>query len=205
MIKILSISGSPVKDSSTDIILHKLAEAVVSELGQNVTAETSFVKLNDLKYIPCQACGKAPTPEMCFWEDLNEVYDLLIESDCLLFGSPVYFDSVSAQSKAFIDRCNCFRPADFDDTDPDHDFLKILDKKRTGAIVLVGGENGYYEGARRVIAGFFKWVDAANEGLITYASPSFKEKGAAARDNDLMNKISETGKHLASLLLQKAE
>jgi multimeric flavodoxin WrbA len=205
LIKILAISGSPVAGASTDIILHKLTEMVVNELGAGVTAETSFIKLSDLKYIPCQACGKAPTPELCFWDDLNEAYELLKECNCLLFGSPVYFDSVSAQSKAFIDRCNCFRPADFDDTDPEHNFLKLLKEKRTGAIVLVGGENGYYEGARRVIAGFFMWIEVVNEGLITYTSPDFKQKGTAADDTDLHKNIADLGKHIASQLLRKTE
>ena len=206
MIKILSISGSPVKEASTDIILHRLSEAVIDALGPHETAEMSFVKLNDLKFIPCQACGEAPTPRFCFWDDLNEVYDLLVnECDLLLFGSPVYFDSVSAQAKAFIDRCNCFRPADFENSDPAHDFIKLLKKKRPGAIILVGGENGYYEGARRVIAGFFKWVEVVNEGLITYASPDFRKKGSAADDAELSARIGELGKHLASVLMKKTE
>jgi len=200
LIKLLSISGSPVTESSTEFILRRLAEKIEAALTDSVKVESNFVKLNSLTFLPCQACGEAPAAGFCIYDDLCEVYDQLVACDCLLFGSPVYFDSVAAQAKQFIDRCNCIRPPDYQDTDPEHRFIKLLDRKRPGAIVLVGGQNGWYEGARRVVAGFFKWVEVVNEGLITYGSPDFRKKGTAADHLPTLEAIDKLAIHLASQL-----
>ena len=82
----------------------------------------------------------------------------VLRCDCLLIGSPIYFDTVSAQLKLFIDRCNCMRPVDFESKDERPNFVKLIERKRPGGMILVGSEGGHYEGARRTIAGFFKWI-----------------------------------------------
>lgn len=180
MTKILAISGSPVKDSSTDILLRTVTDTIVGSLGENaVTAD--FVRLNDLDILPCQACGEAPTPAFCFYDDaMTALYRKLAECDCLVIGSPIHFDTVSSQTKLFIDRCNCVRPADFDNTDPSHAFLKLLPRKRPGGMVLVGGEEGWFEGARRCIAGWFKWVEIVNEGVVSYRTKDYTTLGEVA-------------------------
>ncbi len=206
MIKLLTISGSPVEGSSTDFILNRIAAAVVETLGGEDRVQKTTIRLNDLTYIPCQACGESPEPEYClFDDDLASVYQALVECDCLLFGSPVYFDSVSAQAKMFIDRCNCFRPPDYDNVDPDHYFLRRLNRSRPGAIVIVGGERGWFEGARRVIAGFFKWVNVVNEGMLIYRSSDFTKAGTAADDPTVLQQADELGKQLAPKILDSRE
>ncbi len=142
---------------------------------------SELIRINDYNFIPCQACGRSPQPDYCFFhDDIYPLYDKLINCDIVLFGSPVYFDSVSAQAKAFIDRCNCLRPASFGEDDI-HPFKKILEKRRLGGIVLVGGNRGEFELARRVIAGFFKWVEVTNCGVVTYENKGW-QKGSV-RDN----------------------
>ncbi len=164
------------------------------------------IRLNDLKFIPCQACGRAPTPQYCFYDDdLTRVYESLEKCDCLIFGSPVYFDSVSGQAKMFIDRCNCFRPYDFNNIDPDHDFVKLLKRKRPGAMVLIGGERQWMEGARRVVAGFFKWVEVTNEGLVTYSSTDDRKIGTVAEDSSKLQEADDLGRKLATQLIAAKE
>lgn len=203
-IKLLVISGSPTVGSSTDVLLDRMATVLSETIESKIEVKRKDVRLNDLVILPCQACGEAPTPDWCFFnDDLSPVYNDLAECDCLLFGSPVYFDSVSAQAKLFIDRCNCFRPADFEDKDPEHDFLKLLKAKRPGAMALVGGERGWFEGARKVIAGFFKWVEVTNEGLVTHASPTFKQAGSAEDDTAALAEADKIGHKLAEQLLNR--
>ena len=171
MIKILSISGSPVVDSSTDILLDLIAQSLKSAFANTGKVEINKVRLNDLMFLPCQACGKAPAPNFCFFDDaLTDVYKLLAECDCLLVGSPIYFDAVSAQLKAFMDRCNCFRPPDYKGDQEEFRFVKIIKEKRLGAIVLVGDNDGWIEGPRRSIACFFNWIEVTNRGHISYGA-----------------------------------
>ncbi|MFH1373385.1 MAG: flavodoxin family protein [bacterium] len=206
MIRLLAISASPVEGSSTDLLLNRLATAVTDNLAGKHRISTDFVKLNELRFAPCQSCGEAPTPKFCFLEDdLTDIYARLVACDCVLFGSPVYFDTVSAQAKMFIDRCNCFRPPDFNNVDPQHDFIRILDRSRPGAMVLVGGRRGWFEGARRVVAGFFKWVEVDNQGVLTYSSPRFTRSGSAADCPDTLKRADEIGRLLAEAIVKKHE
>lgn len=202
MIKILSISGSPVTNSSTDILLHRISESIKSELKSTRESNVSFIKLNALSFRPCQSCGIDPTPHWCFYDDLGSVLEQLAVCDCLLFGSPIYFDCVTAQAKAFIDRCNCFRPANFEQ-ESDFHFIRRLKRTRPGAMVLVGGERGWFEGARRVVAGFFKWVEVTSEGQLMYSSPGASHRGVAVDDSNILAQADELGRHLANLLLKQ--
>ena len=60
---------------------------------------------------PCVACGPEPTAGYCiFHDDMDAVYAALERAHAMAVGSPVYFDTVSAQLKLVIDRCNCVTP-----------------------------------------------------------------------------------------------
>ncbi|MEA2030570.1 MAG: flavodoxin family protein [candidate division Zixibacteria bacterium] len=199
MIRLLAISGSPVTDSSTDYLLKYLMDTISSKLNPSLQVQHEFVKLNELKFVPCQSCGKAPNSGFCIYDDdLTDVYKSVVECDCLLFGSPVYFDSVSAQAKAFIDRCNCFRPPNFEGENYNNSLIKSLNSKRPGAIVLIGGERGWFEGARRVVAGFLKWVEVVNKGLITYTTTDLSTAGNVRSHNKTLDEASELGQQLAT-------
>lgn len=184
-------------DSSTDFLLRRLGDETVGQLKGHRDAEHESIRLNQMPIIPCQACGEAPTQGFCIYHDLDDIYAKVAECDCLLFGSPIYFDSVSAQAKLFIDRCNCFRPPDFKNVDPEHDFIKVLKRKRPGAMVLVGGEDVWFEGARRVLIGFFKWIEVVNEGIITYASADYNQKGMASNDVKTLTEVDVLAAKLA--------
>jgi multimeric flavodoxin WrbA len=195
MPNILILSGSPVRGGSTEILLERIAEGIKHSLVQPVTTET--VRLNDYQYLPCQSCGESPEPEYCIFKDeIEPVYDLYVNCDIVLFGSPIYFDTVSAQSKLFIDRCNCLRPADFSEN-PEHPFKKVLTKKRLGAMVLVGGERQDIECARKVIAGFFKWTEVINCGLVDYSATGM-EIGEVADNSDKLREAFELGQKMGS-------
>lgn len=196
MIRILSFSGSPVVKSSTERLLTEIAESCREGLEPE-ESQHELVRLSGHRFVMCEACGRAPTPDLCFHHEIDDLYESLKAADCVLFGSPIYFDSVSAQAKAFIDRCNCFRPADFEGREPDHDFIKLLDRKRPGAIVLVGSEEGWFEGARRTIAGFFKWLEILNEGQLFFRSTDFHHSGTVADDEEKLQEARKLGLHLA--------
>jgi len=153
MLNILTLTGSPVNGSSTSILLEQIAEGITYSSTQPVNNE--IIRLNDYQYLPCQACGKSPEPDYCLFNDeIYPIYEQFLNCDIVLFGSPIYFDTVSAQSKLFIDRCNCLKPYDFKD-ETEHHFKTLITKKRLGAFVLVGGERQIFEHAQAVMAGFF--------------------------------------------------
>lgn len=199
-INLLTLSGSPVNGASTDILLEEIARSIRQHLPDEITIEETFVKLSEREIKGCVACGESPEPDWCIFHEVDDIYKQLVACDCLLFGSPVYFDSVSAQAKLFIDRCNCFRPPDFFNSQPGYLFKKRLPGKRPGAMVLVGGEKTWYEGARRVVAGFFKWVEVTNAGMVQFGSDDYTASGLVGSDTGKLREAQDVGKKLAEIL-----
>ncbi len=217
LIKILTVSGSPVDNSSTDILLERIAAGFTESLSGSGSLtgsespsgqeelQTETIKLSKMQIKPCEACGFSPEPKYCVLnDDLSKHYESLVECDCLLIGSPIYFDSVSAQMKLFIDRANCLRPPDYKSDQADAGFVRRIKKQRIGAMVLVGGEKGWFEGARRTIAGFFKWIEVANEGMVVYHSTDFNLAGTVSEDQKTLLEAYNLGKMLAEKAASKA-
>jgi multimeric flavodoxin WrbA len=185
MSSVLGICGSPVRDGSTDLLVREVLRG-----AQSQGAATEYLFLNDIQIMPCQACGKSPEEGYCFFHDgMDVVYEAFDRCDAIVVGSPIYFDSVSAQTKLFIDRTNCFRAMTPEGPEK---FAIRNAKKRRGVIVLVGGEREKLEPARRVIGGFFVWAGITPTGLITFSYDGF-EKGAVAANAASMSKAFEAG------------
>jgi NAD(P)H-dependent FMN reductase len=125
------------------------------------------------------------------------LYRQIMTCDCLLFGTPIYFDSMSAQSKLFVDRCNCLRPANFADPTAGDGFVKRIDRRRSGAIVLVGGDKAWFEGARRPLAGYFKWIGVNNEATLTFTSKDVNRIGEVADNDQALAEAARIGQKLA--------
>lgn len=189
MSNVLGICGSPVRDGSTDILVREVLRGAASK-----GAATDYLFLNDLQIMPCQSCGESPEEGYCFFHDgMDTVYEAFDRCDAIVVGSPVYFDSVSAQTKLFIDRTNCFRA--LTPEGPEKFALRIT-KKRRGAIILVGGEREKLEPARRVIGGFFVWAGITPTGFITFSHDGF-QKGTVASDAATLSKAFAAGAALA--------
>jgi multimeric flavodoxin WrbA len=158
-------------------------------------AVTDYIRLNDLQIIPCQACGQAPEIGYCIFHDgMDKVYERFDWCDSIVIGSPIYFDSVSAQTKLFIDRTNCFRAMNPVGAEP---FVQRISKRRAGGIILVGGEADKMEYARRVVGGFFVWANVESIGVVAYAHESF-DKGSVALRPDVLRQAFDLGVRLGS-------
>ncbi len=68
-------------------------------------------------------------------------------------------------------------------------------------MVFVGDNEGWIEGPRRSIAGFFKWVEVTNEGMVWYPSVDFNKKGTVAEDKNSIREADLLGKKLADLIV----
>ncbi len=195
--KILAFNGSPVKDSNTDI----LTREVLSGAGKH-GFESEHVYLNDLKILPCQSCGKSPGDNLCFFEDdLFPYLHKFAEADIVVVSSPIYFDTVSAQCKLLIDRCNCFKPLEGYEK-VDYHFRKLDLKKKLGIYILVGGEREKFQPAITVIKGFFIWTNVEFAGEILYAHDDY-QLGAVKNKPDILKSAFILGKETAEKSLRK--
>lgn len=99
--KALVILGSPRKEGNTEILAGQVV-AGMKEAG----AEVELIRLADYRISPCIACGGCEKTGRCVvQDDMQELYPRIDSADRLVLVSPIYFYGVTAQLKAFIDRC----------------------------------------------------------------------------------------------------
>ena len=102
--KVVGICGSP-RRGNTEWMLRSLLEAVARR-----GADTELVILRRKSIKGCNGCltcevgGKARQGVCKIKDDMQEIYPKLLEADCLVLGTPVYFEMLSGLLKNFIDR-----------------------------------------------------------------------------------------------------
>lgn len=96
---IAAIYGSPRKDGNTDILM----DAFLQPVSKNYEIKRFY--LRDLILKPCIACDGCFKSGVCvFKDDIGNMYMALESAKAVVFSSPIYFASVTAQLKTFIDR-----------------------------------------------------------------------------------------------------
>jgi multimeric flavodoxin WrbA len=102
--KILGVVCSPRKEGNTEIMVEE-ALKTAREAG----AETDIFLVVDKNISGCQACGSCSETGKCkIDDDMQPLYGKMEWADAIIFGSPVYFHSCTAQAKAIIDRTFCY-------------------------------------------------------------------------------------------------
>lgn len=102
--RVLGISCSLRRGGNTEVLIREALSG-----AQLAGAEdTEFLSLAGKKMFPCNACRACLKTGKCQIEDdMQAIYPMLIQSDGIIIGTPVYFWTVSAQAKILIDRTYC--------------------------------------------------------------------------------------------------
>jgi len=101
--EIVSIHGSP-RERGNSALLAEQIEAGAREAGARVT---SFY-LHGMNIRPCSACDACQEDTMhpCVVDDdMQTIYRALQKASGVIIASPIYWFSVSGQTKVFLDRC----------------------------------------------------------------------------------------------------
>lgn len=181
--RILVVMGSPRKNGNSAT----LAREVIAG-AEAVGAVVHSFHLNDMDIGPCTACDACcdRTAVDCVHDDdMRTLYPLLRETDALVIASPVYWFSVSAQTKLFMDRCYALEG-------------ETLADKRIGIILTYGGADPFSSGAINALRMFqdaFNYVGAEIVGMV-YGSAS--EPGEIRHNETLMRKAFQLGQELVS-------
>jgi len=174
VMRVVCISGSPRADGNTDHLLKALRAELDGE----------FIRLADHRIGHCKACWKCRELGQCAIDDdmTGRIFPLLLKSDAIVLGSPIFFNNVSADMKAFMDRTWCLRGE--------------LRNKIGGAIVV--GRRYGAEGAITAINSFFLKHDmiVANRGITGLAF----EKGEIAHDAEAIRSALRLAERINELL-----
>ena len=134
--KILAICGSHREMSNTNKLVKKVAESSGCEFD--------LVYLGELNIKPCTGCANCMMNEgqCAVDDDMQGLYEKLMETDALILGGPTYFMDISGAVKDFIDRSSAIYYRGVGPSyHPDMPWLgqRPLDKKPAVVVTTVAG------------------------------------------------------------------
>ena len=189
MLRLVGIFGSPRRDGNSDILLNSAIKGAESN-----GAVVEKIIIRDLQIAPCNSCGGCWEKGVCaIDDDMQEIYPKLVDADGVIVASPIYFMGVSAQLKAFIDRCQAFWARKYVLNLPIRDDGRIAKGFFIATAARDTGE-GLFTGAVKTIKAFFHVLDTKYMGDILCAG--LEEKGVARKRQELLQQSFDAGKKL---------
>ena len=155
--KVLVLLGSPRRKGNSAILAGKIVEGAKAA---RVGIDTVF--LHGLKILPCKACYACQKPKSkgcSIDDDMQPLYRKMLEADAWVIASPVYWFTMSAQMKLWMDRCLAFGAYA---KDP-------FEGKRIAVAITYGGEDPFDSGcvnALRTFQDAYNYVGAKMVGMV---------------------------------------
>ena len=99
---ILALNGSHNNDGNTAFLLNEILRHCAEKGAETEICSVSEA-IMDTKTPFCVACS-TPCTKKCYKDTkLDTVFDKIERADFVVFGSPVYFGSMTGQMKCFFD------------------------------------------------------------------------------------------------------
>jgi len=179
---IVVVYGSPRKEGNTEILTDSFLRPLYRQ------DEVKKVYLRDLQLKPCVACGGCDKTGVCVYkDDIWDIYEAIEKAEALVLASPIYFASLTAQTKAFIDRAQPFWVRKY-----------VLGQKndgyrKKGVFISVGGmdTDKYFLNARLVVKSFMNTLDIKYSGDLFF--PAVDKKGEIRERSGALEAAEKTG------------
>lgn len=131
MKNMLILNGSPRKNGYTRELISVFEDTKLNKFNLDI------INCNDMNVNYCIDCRVCKSKYRCVIDDdMQLIYNKIEEADIVVFATPVYFYSVTAQLKTIIDRLQVY-------------FFRHIDgknvgmKKKEGILISVGGAKEY--------------------------------------------------------------
>jgi multimeric flavodoxin WrbA len=185
--KVLSILGSPRRGGNTEILLDEALRGASDHGGS-----CEKVVLRDLKITPCLEIYKCAKDGVCaINDDMQDLFPKIEQAQRIIIASPIFFYSVSAWTKAMIDRCQSLWAKKY--------ILKLPVSPvphRKGAFISVAATRGkkLFDGVRLTIKYFFDAID------VTYSDEllvrGVDDKGEVRKQEEALQQAYDLGRRL---------
>ena len=198
MIKITAIYGSPRRRGNTSSLLQKAVEGARSK-GVEVTE----VVLRDLNISPCleiYGCKKNGT--CVIQDDFQPVINGMLDSRGIMLASPIFFYTVSAHTKIFMDRCQSLWVKKYwiDGVHP-----RNWKAQRKGLFISAGATRGkkLFDGALLTVKYYFDVLDTELQDTLLFRE--LDHVGDVHKHPKMLDAAFQSGQQLVQSLLQQAE
>ena len=184
--QVLVILGSPRRKGNSSTLA-----ARISRGAKSAGAEVETLFLQGLKISPCRGCNtcqKHDSKGCAIKDDMQEIYPKLIKADAWVVASPVYWFTMSAQTKIFMDRCYAL-PA----------YAKNpFAGKRIAIAMSYGDADPFKSGCVNALRTFQDAYRYAGSKIVGMVYGSAMKAGEIANNEALMQEAEELGKRLVS-------
>jgi len=180
--KVLILKGSP-REKGNSATLAEQAAAGARAAG----AQVDSVYLHRLDIRPCDACEECHKTGVCIIDDdMASLYPKVATADSILFASPIYWFTISAQMKLCIDRWYAFQASGF----------KEFQGKKFGVVLSYGDSDLYNSGGINAIHTFETMCRFLEADIIGIIHGTLSDVGDAEKFPELMEKAFQLGKKL---------
>ena len=182
--KILVVQGSPRKKGNSIALAEQIAKG-----AESVGAVAERIYLHDKNISPCQACYACQRPDSsgCAIDDeMQPIYKKLIDTDCWIIASPVYWFTMSAQTKLFMDRCFALQAYKKD----------AFAGKRIAIAMSYGDTDAFNSGCVNALRTFQDAFKYAGANLVGMVYGSAEKPGEIKSNQSLMDQAEALGKKL---------
>ncbi len=163
----------------------------IAQGAKSVGAKVETLYIHGMKIAPCKSCYacQKPNSKGCsINDDMQIVYKKLRESDAWVIASPVYWFTMSAQTKLWMDRSFALLPY----------AKEAFADKRIAIAMSYGDSDPFKSGcvnALRTFQDAYGYVEACIVGMV-YGSAM--DAGEIKNNKSLMKEALELGKRLVS-------
>ncbi len=162
--KIAVLNGSPRK-GTTAAMVQAFREG--AEAAGHVVEEYQVGKMKIAGCLACEYCHTKGEGTCIQKDDLEKILPAYKEADMIVFASPIYYFTMSAQIEAAIQRVYCIGKP-------------LMAKK--AALLLTSGSPGVYDSAIAQFKGYTAYTGIEAAGVIT---SNGEENGSEAKLNEV--------------------
>jgi multimeric flavodoxin WrbA len=155
---VMIVVGSPRKRGNSSTLAKQ-----VSSGAKDAGATVELFNLHDMNIKPCSACDgcrKKRATGCVIRDDMQKLYSKMRAADAIVIASPIYWFTVSAQTKLFMDRWYAFGA--------DENY-KVLAEKKFGIVLVYADADPFSSGAVNALRTFqdaFNYLGAQVVGTV---------------------------------------
>lgn len=195
---VLIVLGSPRRKGNSAVLAEEVAKGAKKE-----GAKVETLYLHGMTIRPCSACEacQASLKKNCVIDDdMKALYGKIRRADAIVYATPVYWFTMTAQMKLFVDRCYALGITREVKTETGVEYITESDLagKKIGIVLTYGDTDPFSSGGVNALRSFqdmFRYIGSPIVGMV-YGSAT--GPGEIASQETVMKGAYELGRGIAS-------
>ena len=183
--RVLIVNGSPRKRGNSVLLAEQVAAG-----ARAAGAEVETVTIQDMDIQPCTACEACKGTEdgdCIIQDDMQSLYPRVRAAESIVIATPIYWFTMSAQAKLFIDRLYAL----FDTARGN-----LVNGKRFAFVLAYGDSDPFTSGAINAIRAFQDMCRYNQAEIVGFVYGTASEQGEILSQEDLLEQARQLGQKL---------